>query len=291
MLTVESQMRSVCIVSLFILHFSLLVACAGFRTEPEAPLLEATAEGLIQLLTERDAAIQTMKGLFRAQVKGPGIPIAQRVEGRLFYRRPDSLRLQGFNHFGGPLFDFRLDHNLYALRLAMTGQVFAGKTSELDRIGKIGRPFRLSVWAVNGAVAVSPIRQDEQVRLFPEGDRYRLDVFASGQPGSPGLHAARRIWFDRRNLEVVEEDLLNESGEVEATIRFSDFRAVASPVTDASSSSAPRAIIKPFKVTTEDGQGQGTLQLLFHEIIPNPPLKPGELEPVRSDAADPKLTS
>lgn len=275
-------MRAAFVFSLFIFHCTFASGCALFRTQPDVPLLEATAEQLTQLLTERDTAIQTMKGLFRAQVKGPGIPIAQRVEGVMFYRRPDSLRLQGFNHLGGPLFDFRLDNNLYALRLAMTGQVFAGKTSELDRMGKIGRPFRLSVWAVNGAVAVTPVRQDEQVRLFTEGDRYRLDVFAAAKPGSEGLRAIRRMWFDRRNLQVVEEDLLNEAGEVEATIRFADFRAVAPPVTDASAPSIPTTIIKPFKVTTEDGRGQGTLQLTFHEIVPNPALKPGELEPVRS---------
>jgi hypothetical protein len=259
-----------------------LTACGLFRAQPDVPLLDATPEQLMLLLSERAAAIRTMKGLFRAQVKGPGIPIAQRIEGVMFYRRPDSLRLQGFNHLGGPLFDFRLDNNVYALRLAMTGQVFAGKTTELDRMGKIGRPFRLSVWAVNGAVAVAPIPQEQQVRLFTEDDRYRLDVLTPDRSDSQAPRAVRRIWFDRRNLQVVEEDLLDDAGEVEATIRFADFRTVAPAASDPSVSSTMATIIKPFKVTTEDGHGQGTLQLMFHEIVPNPALKPEELEPVRS---------
>ena len=257
-------------------HFTGVAGCALFRSQADVPLMDATAEQLIRLLAERNAAIQTMKGLFRAQVKGPGIPIAQRIEGVMFFRRPDSLRLQGFNHLGGPLFDFRLDNNLYALRLAMTGQVFAGKTADLERMGKLGRPFRLTVWAMNGTVAVAPIQQDQQVRLFPEDERYRLDVFTPGR-----FHPVRRMWFDRRNLQVVEEDLLNDAGEVEATIRFADFRAVT-PGNDASVTRGASTLIKAFKVTTEDGHGQGTLQLTFHEIVPNPSLKPGELEPVRS---------
>jgi hypothetical protein len=35
-------------------------------------------------------------------------------------------------------------------------------------------------------------------------------------------------------------------------------------------------------ITTEDGRGSGTLRLTFREIVPNPPLKPEELEPVIS---------
>jgi hypothetical protein len=73
-----------------IVHGTWLSGCTFFRTQPDAPLLEATAEQLIGLLAERNAEIHTMKGLFRAQVKGPGIPIAQRIEGVMFYRRPDG---------------------------------------------------------------------------------------------------------------------------------------------------------------------------------------------------------
>lgn len=264
--------------------FLALSGCAWFRGQPDVPLLEATADELTELLRQRAEAIQTMKGLFRAQIKGPGILLPQRIEGAMFYRRPDSLRLQGFNHLGGPLFDFRLDNDLYALRLATTGQVYAGKAAELERMGKIGRPFRLSVWAVNGAVAVSPVRVDEQVRLSTEDQLYRLDVLTPVQAqNGGGFRPTRRIWFDRHNLQVVQEDLLDHAGQVDATSRFADYRAVALPSINGSATGLGLStILKPFKVTTEDGHGQGTLQLTFHEIVPNPALKPGELEPVRS---------
>jgi hypothetical protein len=276
-------MRAVFISSCVMVHVAVVSGCAWFRAEPDVPLLHATAEELTELLRQRSDAIQTMKGLFRVQIKGPGILLPQRIEGAMYYRRPDSLRLQGFNHLGGPLFDFRLDNDLYALRLATTGQVYAGKARELERVGKIGRPFRLSVWAVTGAVAVSPVQKDEQVRLSAEDDLYRLEVLTPdrGQNGSE-LRPTRLIWFDRRTLQVVQEDLLDSAGQVDATSRFADYRAVVLPGANGIATALGPTILKPFKVTTEDGRGQGSLQLTFHEIVPNPSLRPGDLEPVRS---------
>src|SRR3712207_5734863 len=71
-------------------------ACTRRASVPTPELQQATAEQLIRLLHERHQAIQTMKGLFRVQIQGPGIPLAQRLEGALYYRQPDLLRLQGF---------------------------------------------------------------------------------------------------------------------------------------------------------------------------------------------------
>jgi outer membrane lipoprotein-sorting protein len=271
------------VVLLIVLCLASLSACALFRTQP--PLQKATLEQLTELLRQREAAIQTMKGLFQAHIKGPGIPIAQRIEGVMFFRRPNSLRLQGFNHLGGPLFDFRLANDLYALRLATTGKVYAGKAAELDRIGRIGRPFRLTVWAITGAVGVSAVRKGQQARLYDENDQYRLEVLAPvvGEGSQASYRPVRQIWFDRRNLQVVQEDLLDESGRVEATIRFSDFRPVSSPVAYETGSAADQAtLLQPYLVTTEDARGSGTLRLTFREIVPNPSLKPEELEPIIS---------
>ena len=36
----------------------------------------------------------------------------------------------------------------------------------------------------------------------------------------------RRLWFERQTLLVVREDRLTESGAVEATIQYEDFRAI-----------------------------------------------------------------
>lgn len=256
--------------------------CAAWPWRAGPPLQEATVEQLTKLLEEREAAIQTMKGLFRAQISGPGIPIAQRVEAAMYYRRPHTFRLQGFNALGGPLFDFVLEGDLYRLRVSSMGQVFTGRVADLERVGKLGRPFQLSVLALSGVVAVAPVPKGEQMMLSEEGTRYRLELFASpasekSQAGSP----YRRLWFDRRSLQVVQEDRLTAAGDLEAMVRFEDFRPVEVPLHRKAGSDRHDAkvgsMLKPFKVTTEDGQGRGTLLLTFHEMVPNPKLGPEEL--------------
>jgi hypothetical protein len=271
------------VVSLLLAFTSAVpTGCAGWFARTEPPLREATVEQLRELLRQREAAVKTMKGLFRAQIKGSGIPIAQRVEGAMFYRRPHSLRLQGFNHMGGQIFDFLLVEDLYRLRLPSLGRVYSGRLEELERVGKIAIPFKLSLWAMDGAVGIASVSGGEQVALSEEGDRYRLDILPSMESEMEGNgKPIRRLWFERRFLQVVQEDLVTRSGIVEATIRFEDFRPVsASVINVADSEDASRTVepvLKPFKVTTQDGQGEGTLQLIFHEIIPNPDLKPEEL--------------
>ena len=279
--------KSVHIFAFCLFTFSLIVVpgCATWRAQP--PLRMATAEQLRELLREREAAIRTMKGLFRAQIKAPGILIAQQVEGAVFYRRPDALRLRGFNRLGGELFEIVLGEDQYRLRLPTTGQVFAGRVTELDRIGQMGRPFQLSVWAVSGAVGIAPVSDRETVLLSEDGDRYRMDVWNPGDPD--GGHAGapiRRIWFERQSFQVVREDRLTPAGDVEATMRLEDFRPVEVSSTSEPLSPMSRVMadpmVKPFKISMQDGQGQGTLSLTFHEIVPNASLKPEELEPLQS---------
>ncbi|MBI4400971.1 MAG: hypothetical protein HY581_05010 [Nitrospirae bacterium] len=267
----------------YLLPFTFAMAgCAVWPWRVEPPLREATAEQLISLLQEREAAIQTMKGLFRAQIKGPGIPFAQRLEGAMYYRRPNALRLQGFTQLGGPLFELVLKEDVYRLRLAAEGQVYTGRVADLERKGKIGRPFQMSVLAMSGAVGIASVSKGETVRLSEDRDRYRLDVLAPGETGQsvPG-RPVRRLWFERRSLQVVQEDRLSPTGEVEATVRFEDFRPVDMPPTSVAASDGTgtmvRPMLKPFKITTQDGQGNGTVVVTFHEMVPNPTLKPDEL--------------
>ena len=91
------------------LSCALISGCA-FGVKPvgpvtEIPLQDATIERLVGLLQQREAEVQTLKGLFRAQIQGPGIPGTQQVEGAVVYHRPDALRLRGFNRLGLRLFE------------------------------------------------------------------------------------------------------------------------------------------------------------------------------------------
>ena len=111
----------------FILPFALalLAGCAPVTPREEAPLKQATVEVLTALLSQREAAIQTMKGLFSAKVRGGLIPIASRMEGALYYRRPNAMRLRGFTAVGSELFEFVQADDRFRLRLPTMSRVLS----------------------------------------------------------------------------------------------------------------------------------------------------------------------
>jgi outer membrane lipoprotein-sorting protein len=254
----------------------LLAGCASVTPTEDVSLRQATAEQLTTLLRQREAAIQSMKGLFTAKVRGGLIPIATRVEGTLYYRRPNAMRLRGFTSIGSELFEFVQVDDLYKLRLPTMGRVLAGRQSEIGDMGKLARPFQLSVWAMSGMLGTGTITAGETVKLAEDGDRYRLDVYENQSKDAPLL---RRVWFDRHNLLVVQEDRLTQSGDLDATIRYEDFRLIenAEPGPVQAKAGSESALLRPFKILLEDGRGQGSVQVTFHEIVPNQVLKAEEL--------------
>jgi hypothetical protein len=253
--------------------------CAYFQPAEEQLFKQVTAEELIALLRQREAAVHSMKGLFSATVRGGFIPIASRVEGAVYYRRPNALRLRGFSAIGSELFEFVQVDDLYKLRLPTMGRVLTGRQSEMGDMGKLARPFQLSVWAMGGVLGTGIIAKGETVKLSEDGDRYRLDVYAAPSGGGKESVLARRLWFDRRTLLVLQEDRMASSGEVEATIHYEDFRLLDDPEPRPASVKGPSAVplLRPFKISLEDGRGHGSVQVTFHEILPNRAIKAEDL--------------
>jgi len=258
----------------------LLTACALFVPKHEAPpLKQVTAEELTVLLHQREAAVHSMKGLFSAKVRGGLIPIASRVEGAVYYRRPNAVRLRGFTPLGNELFDFVQADDLYKLRLPLEGKTYAGHQSDMKDAGKLARFSQLSVWAFGSVLGTNSVARDEIVKAVEEKGRYRLDIHASATGGtSPSRPPIRRLWFDHRLL-VVQEDWLGSSGEVEATIQYDDFR----PIEEAGSIQAETMgdqdvrLFRPFKIFLEDGRGQGSVQVTFHEMHYNQAIRAEDL--------------
>lgn len=256
--------------------FALLAGCAQFAPHEEVQLKQATVEELTALLSQREAAIQTMKGLFSAKVRGGIIPIASRVEGSLYYRRPNAMRLRGFTAVGGELFEFVQVEDQFRLRLPTMGRILSGSLSDMNEMGKLARPFQLSVWAMGGVLGTGKVANDETVTLVEEGDRYRMEV--SGPSPSGAQFMRRRLWFERQSLHVVQEDRLTESGAVEAAIQYNDFRTIGE--VEAVSNDGGRRLLRPFKIFLNDGKGQGSVEVRFHEMTPNLPLTAADLAQV-----------
>ena len=255
------------------------VGCALVMPQEDPSFKQATAGELTALLRQREAAIHSMKGLFSAKVRGGMIPIASRIEGTVHYRRPNALRLRGFTSVGSELFEFVQADDLYKLKLPTMGRVLTGRQSDMADMGKLARPFQLSVWAIGGVLGTGAITHGETVKLAEEGDRYRLDVYAAADWTASDRSPVRRVWFDRRTLLVVQEDRLSLNGEVDATIQYEDFRVLDDPAgrpIPAKGARVPQ-LLRPFKIFLEDGHGQGSVQVIFHEMVPNQTVKAEEL--------------
>ena len=253
--------------------------CALTTLKEELPLRQVTAQELTALLRQREAVIHSMKGLFSAKVRGGLIPIASRLEGAVYYRRPNVLRLRGFTPLGNELFDFVQADDLYKLRLPLEGKTYAGHQSDMKDAGKLGRFSQLSVWAVGGVLGTNSIARDEMVNVVEENGRYRLDVYAPGTGGtSASRPPIRRLWFDRRLL-VVQEDWFGSSGEVEATIQYDDFRPLeqVESIPAGAMRDQDVRLFRPFKISLEDGRGQGSMQVIFHEMHHNQAIRAEDL--------------
>ncbi len=251
-------------VSLLVLSVATLSGCTLFSPREEVQLKKATVGELTTLLSQREAAIQTMKGLFSAKVRGGIIPIASRVEGSLYYRRPNAMRLRGFTAVGGELFEFVQAGDQFRLRLPTMGRVLSGSPSDMSEMGKLARPFQLSVWAMGGLLGTGAIAKNETVTLVEDGDRYRLEVSGPSPNGAQVMR--RQLWFERQTLLVVREARFTESGAVEATIQYEDFREIGDG-----------RLLRPFQILLEDGKGQGSVQVTFHEMTPNQPVTATDL--------------
>lgn len=257
----------------------MLAGCTLTASKEELLLRQVTAQELTDLLRHREASIQSLKGLFSAKVRGGLIPIASRVEGAVYYRRPKALRLRGFTPLGNELFDFVQADDLYKLRLPLEGKVYAGHQSDMKDVGKLARFSQLSVWAIGGVLGTNSIGRDEIAKVMEENGRYRLDVYAPATRGtSPSRPPIRRLWFDRRLL-VVQEDWFGSNEEVEATIQYDDFR----PLEEAGSIPAEGRdgqdvrLFHPFKISLEDKRGQGSVQVTFHEMHHNQAIRAEDL--------------
>ncbi len=253
-----------------------LASCATAPPIPEVPTQTVTAERLTTLLKEREAALRTMKGLFRASVKGPGIPFSPPVEGAVYYQRPGAMRLRGFTPFGGELFDFMLGQERFRLKVPSEKKEFAGRLSDLEHRPGIGGHIWLSVWAVNSAIGNNGLAKDSTSELIEDGERYRLDVTApNASAAADSTPLKRRLWFDRRTLQVVQEDRLDAAGAVKASMTFEDFRPVGKESATPMVTASGEGLVRPYKIIMKGEPG--TLTLKFSEIVPNPDLKPEDL--------------
>ena len=259
-------------VASLMVSLALLAGCAKAPVAPQAPSgpLAVTAEELVAKLQEREAAVRTLKALFAVEASGGALKAPQRMEAALVYQRPGTIRLQTFARLGFPLFDLMLADGQYHLLFPLQGKTQKGPVSELDRKGGVGTPIALGLQATLGSLG-GAILSTDQVHLRDENSHYVLDVMA--EPGRNTV--GRRLWFERKTLEIVRQDLFDATGALQATMVYESYRAVGA------TSAGP--LTWPSRVLAEDGLGQAKLVLTFREIIANPELTLQDWGPLKAE--------
>ena len=72
---------------------------------------------------------------------------------------------------------------------------------------------------------------------------------------------------------------LGASGQVEATIEYDDFMPLEEVVSIPAHAIGDQDVrlFRPFKISLEDGRGQGTVQIIFHEMHHNQTIRAEDL--------------
>ncbi|NKB82479.1 MAG: hypothetical protein GKS05_11450 [Nitrospirales bacterium] len=244
-------------------------ACAIHPPQPTLPIREATADQLLAQLHQKESAIHTLKGLFRADLRGDGWPLSYRLNGVFWYQKPEMIRLKGFTRFGGLVFDFFLKHNRYTLSVPGERQYITGTLRDLEDNEGFAMPIRLSLMALETLLGRVVDKGDHDVKFFEEEDQYRFDVSNSSLNtlGSQ-VPSIRRIWVDRRNFFVNRLECFTMMGEPTVAIRAEDFR----PVLNGSLLEAETFML-PFHLYAVNKQDNGEVSLSFQEIIANRPIE------------------
>ncbi len=266
--------RKLRVLGLLMVGLALLAGCAKAPVAPPSPAVPfaVTAEELVAKLQEREAAVRTLKALFTVEASGSALKSPQRMEAAMVYQRPATIRLQAFARLGFPLFDLMLADGQYHLLFPLQGKTQKGLLSELDRKGGMGAPMALGLQATLGSLG-GVILSTDRVSLRNEDSHYVLDVMAEPDRNT----VARRLWIERRTLDIARQDLFDASGGVTATMVYQGYRAAGS--------TAAGPLTWPSRVLAEDGLGQAKLVLTFHEIMPNPELTSQDWGPLKAEPA------
>lgn len=255
--------------------FLSLGACVSRVPSPSvAPESTPTPEQVLATLHAREANITSLKGLFRADIQGSLLPFSQRIQGTLFYQRPQSIRIRGFTRFGGTVFDFLLRGQSYALRMPEHQDPVVGHVPDFRRLGTLSGPVQLSLRAIEVLLGKLHWPADQFREVQVEETAYRYTVPLSSvdvwNDSSSGL---QHVWVDRDSarIQIIEYRTSEEKPLV--TLTASDFRNVREgPYKQRS------AIVLPFSVEVKDHLSSGSVEFEFSELAANVPMSENEFE-------------
>ena len=242
------------------------MSCAIISERVISPIPAQISAEIIKKLSQREANLMSLKGLFNAEVDVEGMAFTQSLQGSILYKRPNQYRIKGFTRFGGLVFDFVLSEGFYALRVEDHPRPIIGGVGNFEKLGEFRLPVLLSLRAIKVVLGKLSLESERIIAAKVDGNTYQFDM----SPVSKIVRASfyQRIMVDRVSLQIRQLDYMGAEGKTVVSIHTSDFRQVRD-----GSSSELRTFNFPFDVRVEDRIEVGSIALEFQEIKANVPLE------------------
>jgi len=254
-----------------------------YSIAPEPPLRSASLQDLLNGLDRRTQSVDTLKALLKIRSEKQAGVTASLNFSRSAEGIPPSLRLKGFDPFGGTLFDLIWSNDRVLLTIPGQGRVLE---SGPDKRNEPPLPPELGLEAAELRLAVSamvgPFVESGEIPVLEEaGSNYLIHLIrVSGGEG----RLMKRLWIERRRFRLVREEIFERAGPTEGlrsgaasedgatVVEYFEYQPRSVP--------AGAEIDWPDRViVTRPGGGAGEasrLELNFIEVHPNAAISPDE---------------
>jgi outer membrane lipoprotein-sorting protein len=204
-----------------------------------APLLSATRDDLIRRINSEAESIQTLKGTvgITASVGGSKrgkVTDYQEIRGYILLRKPSLLRMMGFFPIvQSRVFDMVSNGDLFKLWVPLRNQFIVGNNHEVKPASSPLANMRpqvvldalllpvfdeksgLAVLELGNETVVDPVTRQRSLQAD-----YTLDFL---QQNSHGWYLARKISFDRQNLQPYRQIIYDETGSVATDVLYDEY--------------------------------------------------------------------
>jgi hypothetical protein len=258
---------------LCLLIIVLIGGCSPrYSVAPAPPRLRATVQELIVRLDARTESLQTLKALVTIRAERQPAVTASLVFSRSRDGGPPSLRLKGFDAFGRTLFDLVSIGDRVLLTIPGEGRVLeiGPDTQEDPSLPVQAAELRLAVSAL-----VGPFVEPGEIPVVEHaGANYLIHlVRVLGAQG----HLTKRLWIERGRLQLVREEIFEDSGILESLkitkdiepgvtiVEFFDYQTRSGPAGSEIEWPNRMILTRPGNQSSRGSR----LELEFNEVHPN----------------------
>ena len=243
-----------------------LVGCAGLFPGSFEALESENGRQVLDALRLKEKEVASLRGLFRADISGAGLPLSQSLNGMFSYARPDSVRLKGFARLGLPFLDFRRKGEEYSLNFPQEGKHIHGKLDELRSSNQWDNTVRLSLQALDAVLNKMEEVDPSSIQVWRSEDQFRIDMSLSGTHMALEQDVVLvRRWVDFNTLEIQSIEYFSSFDELIVLVECKDYREIKDKKTQTLS-----PVRLPFSVQATDHRpAGGSISMKVQEYVLN----------------------